>query len=134
MTVFTKIIERQLPSYILYEDDLIIAILAREGIHPGHTLIIPKIEVDYFLDVPEPYFTRIFEISKPLSKAIHKATACKRMGTMMLGWDVPHTHYHLIPMFSTGDLDIGKMHLISEDDQKQIQTKILGALSSELDL
>ncbi len=73
-SVFSKIISGDLPSYKVFEDEFTFAFLAMEAIRIGHTLIVPKIEIDYFVDVPEPYYSRVFENVKSLSKAIHRAT------------------------------------------------------------
>lgn len=89
-SIFTRIIQGEERSYRVYEDDLVFAFLTRDAIRLGHTLIVPKVEVDYFVEVPEPYYSAVFVAAKPLSKAIHAATGCRRVGTVIPGWDVPH--------------------------------------------
>ena len=92
MTLFSKIIAGQIPSFKIYEDDLVFSFLDIQPHNLGHTLIVPKLEIDYFIDVPEPYYTGVFLAAKKVSTAIQKATNCKRVCTQILGWDVPHFH------------------------------------------
>ncbi len=127
-TIFTKIINGEIPSYKIFEDELTYAFLDINPINIGHTLIIPKIETDYFLDVEEPYYSQVFKNAKLIGKAIHESTNCKRVGTIIAGWDVPHFHYHLIPMFGVEDLDFKKGKRRTEDEMKSIQEKIINLL------
>ena len=85
-------------------------------------------EIDYFVDVPEPYYSAVFKNAKLISQAIHKAIGCKRVGTIIAGWDVPHFHYHLIPMFDYYDLDPRKGRERSHEECKLIMTKIISEL------
>lgn len=124
-SVFTEIIKGQRPSFKIFEDEYTYAFLARESLQPGHTLIVPKIEVDYFVDVPEPYYSAVFQNAKIISKAIHKATNCKRVGTISAGWDIPHFHYHLVPMFDYHDLDPRRAQIRSREDNLKIQQAII---------
>lgn len=127
-SIFTKIINGEIPSYKVFEDEHTYAFLDINPINVGHTLVIPKIEIDYFLDVPEPYYSAVFNNSKLIAKAIHEATNCKRVGTIIAGWDVPHFHYHLIPMLDYTDLDFKKGKKRTEEEMKDIQSKIISNL------
>jgi histidine triad (HIT) family protein len=122
-TLFTKIINAEIPSYKIYEDEHTFAFLDISPIASGHTLIVPKIEIDYWLDVPEPYYTAVFQTAKKLAPAIHKATECLRIGTKIEGVDVPHFHYHLIPMFES-TLNNHNI-IVTPQDLDEIQAKIL---------
>ena len=124
-SIFSKIISGDIPSYKIYEDELTFSFLTKESIQLGHSLIVPKVEADYFIDVPEPYYSKVFENAKFLSRAIHNATKCKRVGAVIAGWDVPHFHYHLIPMFDYHDLDPKRAKERSVDENLAIQKKIL---------
>ena len=124
-SIFTKIINGEIPCYKVFEDEHTFAFLDINPINIGHTLVIPKIEVDYFLDVPEPYYSAVFNNAKIIANAIHKASGCKRVGTIIAGWDVPHFHYHLIPMNSHEDLDFKKGKKRTEEEMKDILNKIL---------
>lgn len=123
-SIFTKIINGEIPSYKIFEDEYTYAFLDINPINLGHTLVIPKIEVDYFVDVPEPYYSAVFKTAKVVSKAIHEATGCERVATVIAGFDVPHFHYHLIPTNGISDLDFKKAQRRSEDDMLEIQDKI----------
>ena len=98
-TIFTKIINQEIPSYKIFENDLVYAFLDINPVQVGHTLIVPKIEKDYFLDVPEPYYSEVFRVAKIVSPAIQKVSKCLRVGIMVQGTEVPHFHLHLIPIF-----------------------------------
>jgi len=129
-SVFTRIIQRELPSFRVYENEHVLAFLARDAIHLGHTLIVPKIEVDYFIDVPEPYYSAVFAAAKPLGRAIHEATSCKRVGVLVAGWDVPHFHCHLIPMFDYEDLEPRRAKPFSPAENTDMQRRIEAEIES----
>lgn len=83
-SLFSRIIDQEIPSYKIYEDEYTYAFLDIFPQHPGHTLIVPKIEVDHFALVPEPYYSAIFQTAKKLAPALQKATGCKRVCTVFL--------------------------------------------------
>ncbi len=124
-TLFTRIINQEIPSYRIYEDEYVYAFLDIFPQRLGHTLIVPKIEIDYFADVTEPYYSAIFQAAKRLSPAIQQATGCKRVCTMFVGYEVPHCHYHLVPTDSIDDLDHARSQAADPDDLKIMQEKIL---------
>ncbi len=124
-SIFTKILNKELPGYFLLEDDLTFAILTLDGINLGHTIVIPKKETDYFADVPEPEYSRVYKNAQRLAKAIQKSTGCKRVGQAVIGLEVPHFHLHLIPMWSAADLDFSKAKRYPADEMKSMQEKIL---------
>jgi len=126
-TIFTKIMNGEIPSYKIYEDEYCFAFLDIQPIQEGHILVVPKIEVDSFTEVPEPYYSAVFKAAQKISIALQKATNCNRVGTMILGWDVPHFHYHLIPMWSVGDIK-GKIKNLPPEKMKLIQEKIISKL------
>lgn len=128
-SIFTKILNRELPGYFLYEDDLTFSILTLDGIHLGHSLVIPKVECDYFTEVPEPAYLRVYQNAKKIAKAIHQSTSCKRVGQAVIGLEVAHFHLHLIPMWSAADLDFSKAKRYPADEMKSMQEKILKALA-----
>jgi len=117
----------EIPSYKIYEDEYCFAFLDIQPIQEGHILVVPKIEVDSFTEVPEPYYSAVFKAAQKISIALQKATNCNRVGTMILGWDVPHFHYHLIPMWSVGDIK-GKIKNLPPEKMKLIQEKIISKL------
>jgi histidine triad (HIT) family protein len=123
-SIFTKIIAKEMPAYILFENEWIISFLTIAPIHPGHALIVPKIEVDHFSDVPEPYYSEVYRFAKPLSKAIKNVSGCVRVGTAVVGLEVPHFHLHLIPLFQASDLNFKNAKMAAPEDLLQMQLKI----------
>lgn len=128
-SIFTKIINGELPAYRLFENEHIISFLTIAPINPGHALIIPKIEVDHFSDVPEPYYSAVHQFAKPLSKAIKEVTGCVRVGSAVVGLEVPHFHLHLIPLFQASDLNFKNAKNASAEELARIQQAITEKLN-----
>lgn len=129
-TLFSQIIKGEVPSYKIYEDEYVYAFLNIFPKNVGHTLIVPKIEVNHFADVPEPYYSAIFQAAKKLSSAIQNATGCKRICTLFVGYEVPHCHYHLVPTNSASDIhSSAQQEKVSDEELSHIQQKILSFLS-----
>ena len=124
-SVFTKIINGELPSYKIYEDEKILSFLTIEPIHLGHTLVICKEEINHWTEVPADTYAQLHAISQKIGKAILKATGCPRVGQMVAGFEVPHYHLHLIPAWSIPDLDFKKAQRRSDEDMKKIQSEII---------
>ncbi len=127
-SIFTKIINGELPAYKIHEDDFTIAILALDQVNLGHTLVIPKIEVDSFMDLPEPHYSAVFKSAQKIAKAIKQATQCPRVGTIIAGFEVPHFHYHLIPAWSIPELSFSRAKRMSPEEMTSIQQKIISFL------
>jgi histidine triad (HIT) family protein len=124
-TLFTRIITWEIPSYRIYEDEYTYAFLDIFPQQPGHVLIVPKIEVDHFSEVPEPYYSAIFQTAKILSPAIQQATGCNRVCTMFIWYEVPHCHYHLIPTDHISDVNFTPQTQADALSLKNMQEKIL---------
>lgn len=127
-SIFTKIINWEIPSYKIYENEKVYAFL---DIHPatrGHTLVVPKIEVDYFADVPADYAIALMTAAQTISKALDQATGCKRTQLIIAGRDVPHTHIHLIPSENIGDIRTSDTLTFSDEEMEDIQEKIIACL------
>jgi histidine triad (HIT) family protein len=116
-SIFSKIIKREIPAHIVAEDDHYIAFLDIMPLVKGHTLIVPKVEVDYIFDLDDDTFTGLNLFSKKVSAAIKKATGCKRVGVAVLGMEVPHAHIHLVPMNAMSDMNFAnpKLKLSNEE-------------------
>ncbi len=114
-TIFTKIIRREIPAHIVAEDDRYLAFLDINPLTEGHTLVIPKVEVDYIFDLDEETLTGLHVFSKKVAIAIRTATGCKRVAVAILGLEVAHAHIHLIPMNQMSDANFSnpKMKLSS---------------------
>lgn len=123
-TIFSKIINGEIPSYKIFENDLVFTFLDIFPYQKGHVLIVPKIQIDYFVDVPEPYYSEVFTVAKMLAPAIEKVVSCQRVGMMVQGMDVPHFHLHLIPVFSDKPF-LGKKLEFSKEEMEKIQIDII---------
>ena len=129
MTIFSKIIAGEIPGYKIAENDKFAAFLDAFPLREGHTLVVPKLEVDNMFDLPEDYLSELLVFAQPIAKAIEKAFDCNRCGISVVGLEVPHAHVHLIPINSANDLNFNQSKLnVSKDDLKKTQTRILDQL------
>ncbi|GHU07561.1 HIT family protein [Alphaproteobacteria bacterium] len=103
-STFTKIIKGEIPAHRIYEDDRVIAFLTIEPLFPGHTLVIPKIQVDHIWDLSDDDYEYLWKISRKLGRHIKKVLNPKRVGIVVEGFGVPHTHVHLVPINNSNDL------------------------------
>jgi histidine triad (HIT) family protein len=129
MTLFSKIISGEIPSYKIAENDKFFAFLDIFPLREGHTLVIPKSETDKFFDLGDDYLSGMLLFAKPIAKAIEKAFNCNRCGISVIGIEVPHAHMHLIPINSANDLNFTQPKMkLNEEELKKVQEKILGVL------
>ena len=126
-TIFTKIAKGEIPSYKVAENDLFYAFLDISPLAKGHTLVIPKhVEDDYIFHLDAGTYAGIWTFARKVADAIKAAIPCKRVGVAVLGMEVPHTHIHLVPLQTEGDLDFRKEHLkVSPEEQARIAASIL---------
>lgn len=118
-TLFTKIAAGEIPSYKVAENEEFYAFLDISPLAPGHTLVIPKhVEDDYIFNLPEDVYEGLWAFARKVAVAIKAAVPCKRVGVAVLGMEVPHTHIHLVPLQTEGDLDFRKVKPIVSDEQK----------------
>lgn len=126
MSVFSKIISGEIPSYKIAENEKFFAFLDIFPMQPGHTLIVPKKETDKFFDLNQLELSEILTFAQPIAKAIEKAFDCKRCGISVIGLEVPHAHLHLVPINSADDLNFTREKLkLSPEEMKACQIKIL---------
>lgn len=126
MTIFSKIIAGEIPSYKIAENDKFLAFLDIMPLRKGHVLVVPKIEVDKIFDVPDDYLTDMLVFAKPIAKAIEKSFDCNRCGISVIGIEVPHAHMHLIPISNANDINFVQEKLkFSDEEMKEIQQTIL---------
>ena len=130
-SIFTKIINGELPCYKVFEDDQSISFLAIDQVTRGHTLVVPKIEVDHWTDVPEDVFLKVQSNALKIAKAIKKFTEAPRILTATIGFEVPHFHLHLVPGKKLGDLDFTKGKRLSVEEMEKIQKGIISFLKNE---
>jgi len=129
MTIFSKIIAGEIPSYKISENDKFFAFLDISPLREGHTLVVPKAEIDNLFDLPADYLGEILLFAQPIAKAIEKSFSCNRCGICVLGLEVPHAHIHLVPINSSDDLNFKNAKLkLSQDEMKKIQQKIISNL------
>ena len=127
-SIFTKIINGELPCYKILEDDLTISFLALDQVKPGHTLVVPKIEVNHWYDTPRETLFRVQENAAKIAKALSKVTDCPRVLTAAVGFEVPHYHLHLIPAWGISDLNFANGKRLPETEMKVLQQKIVAGL------
>ena len=104
-TIFTKIVRGEIPSYKVAEDERYYAFLDINPLQMGHTLVIPKREVDYLFDLEDEELAGLMVFAKRVAKAIERSVPCKRVGVAVLGLEVPHAHVHLVPLTAEGDMN-----------------------------
>lgn len=129
MTLFTKIINGDIPSYTIAESEKFYAFLDIFPLQKGHTLIVPKIEVDKIFDVPDTYLSELLVFAKPIAVAIEKSFACNRVGMVTVGLEVPHAHLHLIPINVAADMEFSAPKLqLTKEEFLEIQQKMISHL------
>lgn len=120
-TIFTKIIKGEIPSYKVAENNQFYAFLDINPLSKGHTLVVPKNEVDYIFDLEDAELAAMHVFAKQVAKAIEKVIPCKRIGVAVMGLEVPHAHIHLIPITKESDMVISNSKLkLSSDEFKDI--------------
>lgn len=128
-TIFTRIVQGDIPAYKIAEDDRFLAFLDINPLAEGHTLVIPKAEVSYIFDVEDDVLADMMVFAKKVARAIDKAMPCKRVGVAVLGLEVPHAHIHLVPINNLFDIEFSRPKLkLSPEQFEQIAEKIRAAL------
>ena len=129
-SIFTKIFRGELPCFKIHEDELTFSFLALDQVNLGHALVVPKVEVNHWLDVPEADYVRVHLNAQRIGQAIRLATGAPRIGTIVAGFEVPHFHLHLIPAWSIPDLDFRRAKRHTDAEMKMIQEKIVMNLTT----
>ena len=115
-SIFSRIVAGEIPAHRLREDDRFLAFLDVRPIRPGHSLVIPKQEIDHFFDLPDDMLADLMVFAKPVANAIREATGAARVGCAVVGVEVPHAHLHLTPIDAVGDLDFRRASEADQDD------------------
>ncbi|TVR88271.1 MAG: HIT family protein [Saprospirales bacterium] len=127
-TIFTKIIEGDIPAYKIAEDDRHLAFLDIRPLAPGHTLVIPKKETDYILDLTDKELSELMLFSKRIGRAIESVVDCERIGISVVGLEVPHVHIHLIPINEVNDMNFAKGPVtLSEPQMRKLADDVAAA-------
>lgn len=128
-SIFSKIIAREIPAYFIAEDEHHLAFLDINPLKKGHTLVIPKVEVDYIYDLTDDQLSSLHIFAKKVAQAIGKAITCHRIGVTVIGLEVPHAHIHLIPIDDVHDMNFANAKLSFKEEEfqqiaKQIRDKL----------
>ncbi len=123
-SIFTKIVKGEIPAYKIAEDDRYLAFLDVFPTTKGHTLVIPKQQVDYIFDLEDELYLGLMAFAKNIACAIEKAVPCKRVGIAVVGLEVPHAHVHLIPINSMQDMNFSNKQKFSEEEFEEVANKI----------
>lgn len=128
-SLFTRIISGELPGRFVYQDADVVAFLTIAPIKAGHTLVVPREEINHWIDMPEELAAKVMNVSQKVGKAIQKAFNPTRVGVMVAGLEVPHVHYHLVPIDAIKDLDFSLQNdKVSAQELDEAQSKIQNAL------
>ncbi len=128
-TIFTKIIEGEIPSYKIAEDENFLAFLDINPLAKGHTLVIPKREVDYLFELDDDTYKGLWLFAKKVAAALDRTMTCERIGVAVIGLEVPHAHIHLVPINGVYDIDFSKEKLsLSADEFKMIAQRVSEAV------
>jgi histidine triad (HIT) family protein len=126
-SIFSRIIAREIPAWIVAEDESHIAFLDINPLMKGHTLVVPKKEIDYYFDLPETDFASLNIFARKVAKAIHSSIECDRIGVAVMGLEVPHCHIHLIPIRTMDDMNFSRPKLkLEKEDFQSIAANIEG--------
>ena len=129
-TIFSKIIAREIPAYIVYEDENFLAFLDINPLKEGHTLVVPKKEVDYIFDLDDEWLSKMMVFAKRVAKGLEKVVECKRVGVAIVGLEVPHCHIHLIPISKVDDMNFSNGSIkMSEEKFIKLAKKINAAVA-----
>ena len=128
-TIFSRIISGEIPCHKVAEDDCCLAFLDIRPVVFGHTLVVPKIEVDYIFDMDDEYLAHLHVFAKRVAKVLGQEVKCLRIGVMVAGLEVPHAHIHLIPMQSIGDLSFTNPRPeFPQDQMKELAARLFDRL------
>ena len=128
MSIFTKIINGEIPCYKITENEEFIAFLDINPNAKGHTLCVPKQEISYLFDMEDEHYLRLMAFSKKVAKALEKVVPCKRIGVAVVGLEVPHTHVHLIPISEMKEMTFQHKVQMTDDEFKALAEKVYQAL------
>ncbi|MEI7973856.1 MAG: HIT family protein [Bdellovibrio sp.] len=131
-SLFTRIIQGELPAYRVFENDRIISFLALDQIRPGHCLVVPKLEVNHWTEVPWEDFQELHRFSQHLGKSLLEVTKCRRILTSFVGFEVPHCHLHLIPAWDVSDLNFAKAQRLAESEMQTLCSEIRQNLQKQI--
>lgn len=125
-SIFSRIINKEIPAYVIAENEEFLAFLDITPIAIGHCLVIPKIEVDYIFDIDDETYQKLFLFAKQVAQQLKQTIPCKKIGVAVVGLEVPHAHIHLVPMNTIGDLNFSGARLqLTSLEFEEIQQRII---------
>ena len=127
-SIFTKILDGDIPGTFVYEDDRCAAFMDITPMTDGHVLVIPREEIDHWLDMPEELTSHLMAVAQKIGKAQKKAFSCERVGVMIQGFEVPHVHIHVFPTNQISDFDLANKHDTTAEAREEAASKIKEAL------
>jgi histidine triad (HIT) family protein len=127
-SIFSRIVRREIPAHILREDADFLAFLDVRPIREGHSLVIPKVEIDDVFDLPDALLSGLMHFARPVAHAIRQATGARRVGMAVVGLEVPHAHLHLVPIDAIADLDFGNARPADEIALAEMAERVRGKL------
>ncbi len=128
-SIFSRIIAKELPGHFVWEDEQAVAIMTIQPVRPGHLLVIPKQEVDHWDDLPEALSAHLMTVSQKLAKTLKTVYQCQRVSLQVVGLEVPHVHFHLVPLDSMSDADFSRASNADGDALATEAEKIRQALN-----
>ena len=123
-SIFTKIVNGEIPAYKIAEDDRYLAFLDVFPTTKGHTLVIPKQQIDYLFDLDDELYLGLMAFAKKVAAAVEKVVPCKRIGVAVVGLEVPHAHVHLIPLNKMADMNFANKQKFSKEEFEEVAEKI----------
>jgi histidine triad (HIT) family protein len=130
-TLFTRIINEELPGKFVYADEVAVAFLSINPITPGHTLVVPRLEVDQWTDAPDDLLARLTAVAKKVGNAVKTAFDAPRAGLIVAGLEVPHLHIHVMPVWSLDDFDFAKAEPATGEELDDAAAKLRAALGGD---
>jgi histidine triad (HIT) family protein len=127
-TLFTKIIEHEIPGEFVYEDERCVAFLDVQPMTPGHTLVVPRVEVDHWIDLDDDLAAHLFAVAKRIGAAQSSVFDCEKVGLMIQGYEVPHTHIHVWPTTSLKNFDPSTRAAAGPEELRAVGEKLRAAL------
>ena len=127
-SIFTKILAGEMPGHFIWKDEVCFAIMTIQPIRAGHVIVIPNNEVNHWDDVPPLTAAHLMQVGQHIAKAIKANVVCKRVGVMVVGIEVPHTHIHLMPIDSIADMDFNKAKPMPQDELAAMANKLRASL------
>ena len=129
-SIFTKILAGELPGHFIWKDEVCFAIMTIQPIRSGHVIVIPNEEINHWDDVPADTAAYLMQVSQHIAKAIKQNVTCKRVGVMIVGIEVPHTHIHLTPIDSFADMDFRNASAASQEELAAMAVKLRASLQA----